>query len=142
MPQGLKYGLTSACFSRVCGKVPHRFAFNLHRETAPAGLDSFGQQSESADPLVGGRFLPDRLCGIRLMHRGGVSDLRKLAQAGVTTIGAFNYLEYDPSGMVFLAASRKKQARPLKGDFHFSYRWAIEDISDHLISVPLLLPKI
>jgi hypothetical protein len=66
------------------------------------------------------------------LNRSGVSDLSKPAQGGVTTIGTFNYFTGDdPTGPVFLAASWKKQACTLKGDFHFSYSSAIEGISDH-----------
>jgi hypothetical protein len=43
------------------------------------------------------------------LNRSGVSGLSKPAQGGVTTIGTFNYFAGDdPTGPVFLAASRKK----------------------------------
>jgi hypothetical protein len=43
------------------------------------------------------------------LHRCGASGLSKPAQGGVTTIGTFNYFAGDdPTGPVFLAASRKK----------------------------------
>jgi len=66
------------------------------------------------------------------LNRSSVSDLSKPAQGGVTTSGTFNYFAGDDAtGPVFLAASWKKQARTLKGDFHFSYSSAIEGIGDH-----------
>jgi len=59
--------------------------------------------------LVGGLFLPDGLPEAVQLNRSGVSDLSKPAQGGVTTIGTFNYFAgYDPTGIVFLAAGRKK----------------------------------
>jgi len=68
------------------------------------------------------------------LHGGGISGLSKSAQGGVTTVGTFDYFAGDdPTGPVFLAASWKKQARTLKGDFHISYSPGIEGISDHLI---------
>ena len=80
------------------------------------------------------RPLPDGLPEAVQLNRSGVSGLSKPAQGGVTTIGTFNYFAGDdPTGPVFLAASWKKQARTLKGDFHFGYRTAIEGISDHVI---------
>jgi hypothetical protein len=69
------------------------------------------------------------------LPRGSICGLSKPAQAGLTTIGKFNYFAGDdPTGIVLLAASWKKQARTLKGNFHFSYSSAIEDVRDHLIS--------
>jgi hypothetical protein len=38
---------------------------------------------------------------------------------------------------VFLAASWKKCARTLKGDFHFGYGFAIEGVRDHLTLLTL-----
>jgi hypothetical protein len=59
--------------------------------------------------LVGGLFLPDGLPEAVQLNRSGVSGLSKPAQGGVTTIGTFNYFAGDdPTGPVFLAASRKK----------------------------------
>jgi hypothetical protein len=55
------------------------------------------------------RPLPDGLPEAVQLNRSGVSGLSKPAQGGVTTIGTFNYFAGDdPTGPVFLAASRKK----------------------------------
>jgi hypothetical protein len=60
--------------------------------------------------LLGGLLLlPDGLRRSTELHRGGVSDLSKPAQRGLTTIGTFNYFAGDDStGPVFFAASWKK----------------------------------
>ena len=66
------------------------------------------------------------------LHRGGVSNLSKSAQGGVSTIGTFDYFAGDdPTGIVFLAVSREKQTRALKSDFHIRDSSGIEGISDH-----------
>jgi hypothetical protein len=68
------------------------------------------------------------------LHRSGVSGLGKPAQAGLTTIGTFNYFAGDdPTSPVFLTSSGKEQTRTLKGHLHIGYRSAIEGISDHVI---------
>jgi hypothetical protein len=55
---------------------------------------------------VGGLFHPDGLRGSTELRRGGVSNLRKPAQGGLTTICTFNYFAGDdPTGAVFLADS-------------------------------------
>jgi hypothetical protein len=84
--------------------------------------------------LVGGLYLPHGLRGSTELHRGGKSGLSKPTQAGLATIGAFNYFAGDdPSSPVFLPVSRKKQARTIKGHFHIGDSSAIEGISDHVI---------
>jgi hypothetical protein len=43
------------------------------------------------------------------LHRGGICGLSEPAQAGLTTIGTFNYFAGDdPTSPVFLASSWKK----------------------------------
>jgi hypothetical protein len=68
------------------------------------------------------------------LHRSGISGLSKPIQGGVTSVGTFDYFAGDnPTSPVFLTAGRKKQTRPLKGDFHISHGSGVEVLGNHVI---------
>ena len=75
-----------------------------------------------------------RLPRSRQLNHSCITGLGKSAQGGVTAIGAFDDFAGDnPTGFVFLTASRKKQTRPLKGYFHISHGSAVEALGNHAI---------
>ncbi len=68
------------------------------------------------------------------MYHSCISGLSKPAQSGITAVDAFDYFASDnPTGSVFLTASRKKQTRPLKGHFHIGHGSGVEALGNHAI---------